>query len=144
MIQAALRHVRGELARHGDHGHVQLRIDLERALERGRVVGRLLGLGLLVEQLLYLLLRRLKDLLAVALHRDEKVVRGDVRVELGGRKADVVGDLDVQVGAHAHERFLHAVELFQVLGDEHEGNGIKVSVLSDFQLYHCFSLHRDE
>ena len=144
VIEAALRHVGRELAGDGDDRHVQIRVDLDRAFERGRIVRGLFGLRLLVQQFLYLLLRRLKHLVAVALHRHEKVVRGDVGVELRGCQTDVVGDLDVQIGAHAHERFLHAVELFQVFGDEHEGNGIKISVFPDFQFDHCFSLHRDE
>ncbi|MPN47655.1 hypothetical protein SDC9_195259 [bioreactor metagenome] len=130
------------LARNGDDRHVQRGIDLERAVQRRWLIGGGLCLRLFIEQFLYLFHRRRKRSVVFALYGNEEIVRGNRALQLRRRNADVLRNFLIQIRPHADERFVDAVELLEFLRNQHEGDGIIIGILSDFQFYHVVrSLH---
>lgn len=107
--------------------HVQPALQLERTLQGGRKVIRLAFVGLFVEQLIHLCHYGAESVFALTAGRHEKVVGGD-RVEALPRQADICRDLAVQIRPHAHQRLGDAGQLFHILGDDHQGDGIVIRV----------------
>ena len=57
----------------------------------------------------------------------EEIVGGD-GFQFGAGKTGNLGNVKVQIGAHANQSFLNARDLLQLFGDDHQGNGVIVGV----------------
>ena len=136
VVEALVRDAGGILAGDGDDRQVELVIHLDGGGEGRRIVVGAAVLLLFGQQFVDLRKGGGHDVVVFAPDGDEEVVGGD-RLELGRHKAEVVGDVPVEVGAHADEGLLDAVEFLEVLGDEHEGYRVVIGILLDIQLNQC-------
>ena len=87
----------------------------------------------LVEHFLDLGERGGHNFVAVALNCNKEVVGCD-RLKFGRIDAQVVRQLTVQIGTHADECFFNTIELFEILGDDHERNRVVIGIRLNIQL----------
>ena len=135
-VQGVLGYIIGMTAGDGDECQIDLGISLESGSEGGRIVRSAAAFLLLIELLLQSFQSICNGLFIFAVESDEEIVGGD-GFQLGAGKTGYLGNVKVQVGAHANQSFLYARDLLQLFGDDHQGNGVVVGVGFDLQTNQC-------
>ena len=136
LVQSVLGDIIGMTAGNGDQRQVDSGISLEGGGEGGRIVSCVAAFLFLVQLLLQCFEGSFNDLFVLAIESNEEIVGGD-GFQLGAGKTGDLGDVKVQVSAHADQSFLYARDLLQLFGDDHQGNGVIVGVGFDLQINQC-------
>ena len=134
LIQALLGDPCREFTRHGDDRHVQVGIHLQRALQSGGRIGCGLAVRLFIDKDIDGFYGAVKRPFVRTANSHKKVIRAH-RLESRGVQAQIGRDFPIQFRSHAHQGFLDALQLLDVLGDKHQGHGIVIRIFSNFKFY---------
>ena len=136
LVESVLGNIVSMTAGNRDERQVDLGISLEGGSEGGGIVRSAAALLLLIQLLLQSFESSSLGLFVFAIQRYEEIVGGD-GFQLGAGKTGYLGNVKVQIGAHADQSFLYARDLLQLFGDDHQGNGVVVGVGFDLQTNQC-------
>ena len=136
LVESVLGNIISMTAGNRDERQVDLGISLEGGSEGGGIVRSAAALLLLIQLLLQSFESSSLGLFVFAIQRYEEIVGGD-GFQLGAGKTGYLGNVKVQIGAHADQSFLYARDLLQLFGDDHQGNGVVVGVGFDLQTNQC-------
>ena len=136
LVESVLGNIISMTAGNRDECQVDLGISLEGGSEGGGIVRSAAALLFLVQLLLQCFQSGCLGFFVFAIQCYEEIVGGD-GFQLGAGKTGDLGNVKVQVSAHADQSFLYARDLLQLFGDDHQGNGVIVGVGFDLQTNQC-------